>query len=374
MSGAIHPATHTAGALLTVHLPPVLDIHTVPPLRRQILYDIQPPHCTGFSLDGSQVTHLDGIGLGLIAELRAASDRLFHRPLVLTGLPSTIDHLVGLSLLEGEPHPPHHSSLLRAIATFGQSVALFFHQLQLLIAFAGSVVAATASLLRSPGQVRWREFPSLARSVGSDALFIISLLGFLIGAILAFQTAVPLDRFGAIQLIPTIVGIAILRELGPLIAAILVAGRTGAAFAAELGTMRVTEELSALRIMGIDPVVFLVVPRVLATVLMLPILCIYTDFLGVLGGYAVMATRGFSFVQYMESVRSQLELHDALGGLAKTLAFAALIAMAGCQCGIQTGAGPGAVGRSTTRAVVSSIVLIIVADVFFGFIFYALGV
>ncbi len=199
------------------------------------------------------------------------------------------------------------------------------------------------------------------------------MLGFLLGAISGVSDVlVPLDRFGAIELIPTIVGIAILRELGPLIAAILVAGRTGAAFAAEIGTMKVTEELSALETMGLDPVAFLVVPRVLATVLMLPVLAVYTDLMGVLGGYVVMATRGFSLSQYMEAMRSGVVLADASGGILKTLVFALLIACAGCERGLMTGPGPGAVGRSATRAVVSSIVLIIVADLIFGLIFYTL--
>jgi phospholipid/cholesterol/gamma-HCH transport system permease protein len=374
MSGAASPSTTTPAAALIISLPSVLDLHTVPPLRRKILHDIQSLKCAGFSLDGSQVTRIDGVGLGLIAELRDHSKRHCNHTLLITGLPTTLAHLVGIAILEGEVEAPHPHGIAHSITCLGTATAIFWNHLAQLIAFFGGVTGAAASLFRSPGQIRWREFPALCRSVGADAIFIISLLGFLIGAILAFQTAVPLDRFGAIELIPTIVGIAILRELGPLIAAILVAGRTGAAFAAEIGTMRVTEELNALRIMGIDPLVFLVIPRILATVLMLPLLAIYTDFMGVLGGYAVMSTRHFSFVQYMESLRSQIELHDAVGGLVKTLAFGVLIAMAGCQCGIQTGAGPGAVGRSTTRAVVSSIILVIVADVVFGFIFYALGV
>ena len=262
------------------------------------------------------------------------------------------------------PHP---------LVALGRSSAIIWNDVALLLIFLGQLVGATASIIRSPRQMRWNEFPGLCRSVGADALVIISLLGFLIGAILAFQTSVPLDRFGAIELIPTIVGIAVVRELGPLIAAILVAGRTGAAFAAEIGTMRVTEELSALRVIGIDPLTFLVFPRILAMVLMLPILCVYTDILGVLGGYIVMSTRGFSLIQYLQSFKSGVEVSDVTGGLIKTLAFAVLIASAGCQSGLRTGAGPGAVGLSTTRAVVWSIVLIIFADLMFGFIYYSLG-
>jgi phospholipid/cholesterol/gamma-HCH transport system permease protein len=355
-----------------LRLPEALDIHSVPTLRSNLMRDVKAGGGTAV-VEASAVQHIDGVGLGLLAELNDISQRLFHRSLNIEGLRPPLAHLVHVAALNSADRtgaPAKHSR----ISDFGAAVAGIFSEIYILITFIGDVAAAAGSVIVSPRQVRWSEFPSLMRSIGADALFIISLLGFLIGAILAFQTTVPLDRFGAIELIPTIVGIAILRELGPLIAAILVAGRTGAAFAAELGTMHVTEELAALKVMGINPMTFLVIPRILATVLMLPVLCVYTNFLGILGGYCVMISRGFSYAQYMETLKAGVHLEDAVGGVAKTLAFGALIAIAGCQCGMQTGAGPAAVGRSTTRAVVSSIVLIVIADVVFGFLFYLLGI
>ncbi len=355
-----------------VRLSGALDIHTVSACRQQFFADIRRDPEVPFAVDASQLATIDGVGLGFIAEMRRESEQRFRRPLSLTGLSPAVNHLVTLSALElSLTDPPAHKRT-NPISALGLSVAQHLQHIAHLIVFLGQLMAATASALRAPRQIRWKEFPALATTIGADAILIISLLGFLIGAILAFQTAVPLDRFGAVGLIPTIVGIAVVRELGPLIAAILVAGRTGAAFAAEIGTMRVTEELSALRIIGINPLVFLVLPRVLATVLMLPLLCVYTDVLGVLGGYTVMASEGYSFTQYIESFKSGIQTSDVIGGLVKTIAFAVLIASAGCQCGLQTGAGPGAVGRSTTRAVVSSIILIVVADLVFGFIYYAM--
>jgi phospholipid/cholesterol/gamma-HCH transport system permease protein len=352
-----------------------LDVSSVPSIRQHVFDDLAAAGCEGVAVDASGITRIDGAGLGLLAELRRFALERFHQELTVTGLRPDLQHLIQVASLQDPTakqlaiRKPDH-----AVQRLGAQVAAFGEDARGLITFVGEFLAAFWTVARSPRQFRWREFFSIAQEVGADAVVILSLLGFLLGAILAFQTAVPLDRFGAVQLIPTIVGIAMLRELGPLIAAILVAGRTGAAFAAELGTMRVTEELSALRVMGLDPMAFLVVPRVLATLLMLPLLCIYTDVMGVLGGFSVMMSRGFSFVQYVESVRSNIEAMDAVGGVVKTFAFAMLIAFAGCERGMTTGPGPGAVGRSTTKAVVSSIVLIIAADVIVGFIYYALGV
>ncbi|MGN6367847.1 MAG: MlaE family lipid ABC transporter permease subunit [Phycisphaerae bacterium] len=362
------------GEVMVVRPEGALDGASVPVLRRRVLEEIAGKWA-GVSMDGSGMTKIDGVGLGFIAELRRVALERFGKPLVVTGLRGELARLLEAAALGdplgGQLQPvPQGNSVVR----LGALVAGFGRDARGLLQFVGELLVAFWMVVRHPRQVRWGEFLTIAQEVGADALFILAMLGFLLGAILAFQTSVPLDRFGAIELIPTIVGIAILRELGPLIAAILVAGRTGAAFAAELGTMKVTEELSALKVMGLNPVAFLVVPRVLATVLMLPLLAVYTDLMGILGGYIVMKSRGYSFPQFMESVRSGVTLQDAAGGILKTVVFALLIACAGCERGLMTGPGPGAVGRSATRAVVSSIVLIIVADLVFGLIFYTLGI
>jgi phospholipid/cholesterol/gamma-HCH transport system permease protein len=368
------------GDVMVVHPNGDLDIKSVPALRQQILQEISGESggnvkWRGLAVDGSAVTRIDGVGLGFLAELRRLALEKYGKPLTITGLRTELEHLCEVAALgdpsAGQLQPLRHIS---TIEKMGAGVALLGRDARAMLQFVGELIVAFWVVVRHPRHVRWGEFLSIAQEVGADALLILAMLGFLLGAILAFQTAVPLDRFGAVELIPTIVGIAILRELGPLIAAILVAGRTGAAFAAELGTMKVTEELSALRVMGLNPVAFLVVPRVLATVLMLPVLAVYTDLMGVFGGYVVMTTRGFSFLQYVESVRSGVTLQDAAGGILKTFFFALLIACAGCERGLTTGPGPGAVGRSATRAVVSSIVLIIFADMIFGVIFYTLGI
>jgi phospholipid/cholesterol/gamma-HCH transport system permease protein len=164
-----------------------------------------------------------------------------------------------------------------------------------------------------------------------------------------------------------------LRELGPLITAVLLAGRSGSAFAAEIGTMKVTEEVSALQTLGLNPVRFLAVPRVLAAMLVTPLLTLYCNLLGVLGGYTVMAGYQFTFRQYLSAVRNATNYQDLAGGVFKTVVFAFIIGGIGCMRGLRTGAGPGAVGDSTTRAVVAGIVVVIVADGLFGVAYFYLG-
>jgi phospholipid/cholesterol/gamma-HCH transport system permease protein len=254
----------------------------------------------------------------------------------------------------------------------GNWVASVLSEIRAIVAFLGEVCAAAGWLFLHPRQFRVRETLRVADRVGSNALPVILLLGFLIGTILAFQAATPLGRFGLVDMIPTMVCISVVRELGPLLATLLLAGRTGSAFAAELGTMTVTEEISALKSMGIDPVRFLVVPRVLATIAMAPLLAVSSSVMGIIGGYAVMANFGFSFTSYITQVRQAVTYKDLVGGEVKTLVFGLIVGGIGCLRGLRTGDGPGAVGESATQAVVTSIVLIIVADGIFGFVYYYL--
>jgi phospholipid/cholesterol/gamma-HCH transport system permease protein len=203
---------------------------------------------------------------------------------------------------------------------------------------------------------------------------VVALLGLLVGIILSFQMAGPLERYGAQNLIPNIVSFSIIRELGPLITAIILAGRSGAAFAAEIGTMKVTEELSALETMGLEPVRFLVIPRVLAALMVTPLLAAFNMLMGLLGGCLIMLSLNYTFSYYVNTVQGAITTGDFLGGIFKAFVFGLIVAAVGCLRGTQTKSGPGAVGDSTTRAVVAGIVLTIVADAMLGTIYYYLGV
>lgn len=210
-----------------------------------------------------------------------------------------------------------------------------------------------------------------AMAVGVGALPIISLITFFVGIIIALQGAYELQRLGAMQLVASLVAISITRELGPLITAIVVIGRSGSAFAAEIGTMRVTEELDALETMALDPVAFLVTPKFLAMAVMMPCLAVWSDFMGVLGGCLFgLVGANFTFGSYLIATRDALVAHDITTGVVKSLVFGLVITAVGCHEGFSTGAGAEEVGRSTTSAVVNSILLVILIDVVFTTLFY----
>ena len=211
-----------------------------------------------------------------------------------------------------------------------------------------------------------------AMVAGVGALPIISLITFFVGVIIALQGAYELQRLGAMQLVASLVSISITRELGPLVTAIVVIGRSGSAFAAEIGTMRVTEELDALETMALDPVAFLVVPKFLAMAVMLPCLAIWADFMGVLGGcvFGIIGAN-FTFGSYLIATRDALLMRDVTTGVVKSLVFGLVITAVGCQEGFSTGVGAEGVGRSTTSAVVVSILLVVLIDLVFTTLFYA---
>jgi phospholipid/cholesterol/gamma-HCH transport system permease protein len=219
--------------------------------------------------------------------------------------------------------------------------------------------------------IRLRRSISQAMEVGVRALPILSLITFFIGLILALQSAYELRRFGAINYVAATVAVSMSRELGPLITAIVVIGRSGSAFAAEIGTMKVTEEIDALETMAISPVHFLVVPKFVAMVLMLPCLTIWANTMGIFGGALFGVTQAdFTFVRYVRDSLDFLYLRDVYTGLIKSVMFGITITAVGCLEGLSTGAGAEQVGRATTRAVVVSIFLVILVDLVFTALFF----
>ena len=222
--------------------------------------------------------------------------------------------------------------------------------------------------------VRIQRAITQAMQVGVRALPILSLITFFIGLILALQAAYELRKFGAINFVASAVAISMSRELGPLITAIVVIGRSGSSFAAEIGTMKVTEELDALETMAINPIRFLVTPKFIAMMVMLPCLTIWANAMGILGGSLFgVAKAGFTFTGYINASIDALFLRDIISGLVKSFMFAITITAVGCQEGLSTGAGAEQVGRSTTAAVVMSIFLVILVDLIFTALFFFLG-
>ncbi|MFZ0738492.1 MAG: ABC transporter permease [Candidatus Acidiferrales bacterium] len=236
---------------------------------------------------------------------------------------------------------------------------------------------AAHAIVVDPSQgrlLRYRRALHQAMAVGVEALPILSLITFFVGVILALQAAYELRRFGAISFVANAVGVSLTRELGPLMTAILVIGRSGSAFAAEIGTMKVSEEIDALETMALDPVRFLVAPKLVAMLLMMPCLTTWADFMGITGGaiFGVSAA-GFTFSSYYHATLNALLTRDIISGLIKSVMFGLVITAVGCQEGFMTGLGSEQVGRSTTTAVVKSIFLVIIVDFIFTALFYVTG-
>jgi phospholipid/cholesterol/gamma-HCH transport system permease protein len=244
-----------------------------------------------------------------------------------------------------------------------------------ILQFVGECVLSANRLVRMPHKFRWRDCVDEMQQCGAMALPIVSLISFLVGLIMAYQAAVQLRQFGADIYVADLVGLSVVREMGPMMAAIVLAGRTGAAFAATLGNMKANEEIDALSALGISPVDFLVLPRIVALGLMMPLLALYANCVGILGGMLVAAgILQIPPTAYWIETQSIVDLSDVSTGLFKALSFGLLIGLAGCLRGLQAERSAAGVGRAATSAVVTAILLIIVSDAFFAVAFNILGV
>ena len=240
--------------------------------------------------------------------------------------------------------------------------------------FIGDITVASVKLFAGRANTRRADFVNFIYQAGPSAFGIITLTSFLVGMILAYLGAAQLAQFGAQIYVANLVTIGMLREMGALMTAVVMAGRTGAAYAAQLGTMQTREEIDAIVTLGISPVEFLVLPRMIALVLIMPLLTLYANIIGIFGGAIVAAGMDVSLVQFGQQMREALEFNHLWTGLLKSLVFGVLIAMAGCRAGIQCGRSSAAVGQAATNAVVTSIVYLIVADAAFNILFQKMGV
>jgi phospholipid/cholesterol/gamma-HCH transport system permease protein len=264
-----------------------------------------------------------------------------------------------------------HPSTLEAA---GRSTQAVFEQALALLSFVGESAAAFAGSIRHPARIRWRPILYNVRSAGFDALPIVGLLSFLLGVVVAYQGAEQLRQYGANIFVADLIGLSMLREFAPLITAIIVAGRSGSAYAAQIGTMAVTEEIDAMHTLGIAPLDLLVLPKVIALLIALPLLTVFADVLGVFGGMLMArAQLGVSFPEFLDRFVKAVSVTGYLIGICKAPVFAAIIAVVGCFQGFRTKGGADSVGRQTTRSVVQSIFLVIVADALFSVAFSALN-
>ncbi len=319
---------------------------------------------------GFDLHALSGIDM-LGATLLAAAEAAHGSPAAITGADAKTSTLLARARAAGTPPkaPPRAPRIITARQMLAAGTAVVTGAL----AFLGEAVIAVVRLPARRRMFRLHDVLREADQAGFRALPLVLMLGYLIGLILAFQSSIPMRQFGADLFVANLVSISLLRELGPLLAAVILAGRTGSAFAAEIGTMKVNQEIDALVVMGIDPMTLLVLPRMLAALLVMPVLTLLLDFAGLLGMTTVMAGFGYSLPAIQAQVQSAATVHDLAGGLAKAAVFGAAVAAIGCRSGLGTGIGPRAVGFAATAAVVGGIVATIVIDGLFAVMFYRLG-
>lgn len=348
-----------------------LDAESTPVSWTRLQAELAGTKLTSLDVDVSQLVS-DSAGLALLYYL-STGGMTPGASVSLSGLNPELQHLLRSFSKEDfeafQEHEPACSSLPDDVGAVTWS---WLHDLRQQIEFIGEVVLGIAMNLFRPRRMHWKEVFRVFETAGVNALPVVFLLTFLVGMVIAFESAQPLAQFGAQVFVANLLGLVMTRELGPVMTAIMLAGRSGSAFAAELGTMKVNEELNALETMGLSPIQFLVIQRVVAGILLAPVLTVFAMYAGLLGGIPVLLGLGFPLRMVLQQVQSGLHFGDLAEGLSKSIVFGAIVASISCLRGLQTGEGPRAVGESTTRSVVSSILLIILADAVFAAVTYTL--
>ena len=325
-------------------------------------------------IEAKGIEYCDGTGIGLLVTLECRQKRA-GRDFHIENLAPRFQQLFDLFDPDLLPEPSTETPIPVSFPEeVGRGSARIWEGIRNLISFVGELTVSLFVALSNPRRIRWGDLMIQAEKVGANGLPVVLLVSFLVGLIMAFQAAIPMREFGAEIYVADLIGLSMLRELGPLMTAMVLAGRSGSAFAAELGTMKVNEEIDALQTMGIDPIRHLVVIRVLAAMLMVPLLTLFADLVGIMGGSVVLLSLGYPLIAYIKQLLAAVAWMDMAGGLVKSVFFGVIVAGIGCLHGLQTRAGASAVGDSATRAVVSGNVLIIIADGVFSVLFFYLGV
>src|SRR5579883_2666743 len=367
---------HAPDATLVVHLSGEWHLRRDLPSADEVARELASrPAPRRVTFDATALGRWDS---GLVAFLTQIHE-LCHRRGISedrSGLPAGVRRL--LDLAEAVPEKQGARGSVRRPGLFtrvGEAVIRHGENAADGLAFVGDLTLAIGRLIGRAARFRYVDLAQNIQDCGPSAVGIVTLISFLVGVILAFMGAVQLQQFGASIYVADLVAIGMARDMGAMMTAIIMSGRTGAAFAARLGTMRITEEIDALTTMGISPLEFLVLPRLMALVLMMPILCLYSDLMGMLGGAAVGFTMlGIPLPLYYRETAAALTLTQIFGGVFKATVYGVLIAISGCFRGFQCGGSASAVGDAATQAVVTSIVLVVVACGMFAVIFKILGI
>jgi phospholipid/cholesterol/gamma-HCH transport system permease protein len=325
------------------------------------------------NFDMSGVEHIDGSAMAMLAHLRARlQQRGVHAEFV--GASPLVQGIISLYRGDVRVGRKKRRRARGALDQIGHATLRILVEFQLVLAFLGYLVVEWVAVLRSPKTANWRDLPSKLERTGADAVPIVTLINFLVGMVMAFQSSPQLKQYGANIFLADLIGISMTRELGPLLTAIVVCGRSGAAFAAELGSMKVNEEIDALRTMGFGPMRYLVLPRVLALMLAMPLLTLLANVVGILGGLVVgMVALDLTPVSFFTELQKSVSLSDVFSGLTKSTFFGLSIALISCQQGLATTGGAEGVGRRTTSAVVTTLFVLVVLDAIFTVFFQAAG-
>jgi len=351
-----------------------LDADTVGPIWSEAAKKLSDTKPSLLEVDAAGIEYCDGTGAALLLHLKQSQEKE-DRQFLIEGLRPEFEQLIRIfDPGQISKQLPEVFSLKRFVEKVGVLGCQFWRDAKTQISFLGELFVKFFGAVSKPGTIRWEDTFLIAEKSGADAVGITCMLGFLIGLILSFQSAIAMQKFGAQVFVADLIVISLFRELGPLITAIVFASRSGSAYAAEVGTMKVNEEIDALTTMGIDPVKFLAIPRMISGVVVMPLLTMFNLLCGLIGCGLVMLSLGFRPVTFLNRIQEAATLGDLAGGLVKTLVFGAMIAGIGCLRGLQTGTGASAVGDSATRAVVSSIIAVVVADGVFAVVYFYLGI
>ena len=350
-----------------------LDMDSVAKLWQPCLSAIKQKPPRKLLIDVENVEYCDGAGIALLQALQI-QQMTGKNSCTIKGLKQDFKNLLiekeqQQIKVEAKSSPKHR--LLENLGRIGYGVT---QGLRNNIVFLGTLAYQLCFVCLRPSKIRWIDFWKAMEDVGPRAFPIVALIGFLIGLISTFQAAPSFGQFGAQILMVNLVGLGLVREMGPLLTAVLLAGRTSSAFAAEIGTMKINQEINALNTMGINPIRFLVIPRILATMIITPFLEVFLIIFGLLGCFAVMSSLGYSWDAFIHQLNQAIKLQDYMGGLIKVFVFGWVIAGVGCLNGLKTTFDAQAVGRSTTKAVVSSLIMLVILDGIFATVYYILGI
>ncbi|HET8932385.1 MAG TPA: MlaE family lipid ABC transporter permease subunit [Polyangiales bacterium] len=323
------------------------------------------------AVDLSEVTAADGCAAAILTSYRAEL-RSHGVDCQLLGAKDQVAEVLRLYEISEKLGPRPRRKAQGQLDQIGNAAIAVALEAQLVIAFFGQMVMGVLNAIRAPRTVNWKELMPTMERAGADAVPIVALINFLVGMVISLQSAAQLHRFGADIYMADLVGISVVREIGPLITAIVVCGRTGAAFAAELGSMQTNEEIDALRTMGFGPMRFLVMPKTIALMFVMPLLTVLADVMGGFGGLTTAVLRlDINPSSYFTETQHAVHLRDFTSGLIKSVAFGLAIALISCQQGLAATGGAEGVGRRTTAAVVTTLFTLILIDALFTVLFEA---